>query len=116
MGQRRVNIRLQGRPDVGVTQEFTKALNVHAIFHAASRIGVPHSMEIPVADTAALQQLPVSVLHCPRLQRCVRVGQQIIVSLNVLGGRFQQFQHIIGNGYKTHRTVAFRGLHHQPCA
>ena len=66
MGQRRVNIRLQGRPDVGVTQEFTKALNVHAIFHAASRIGVPHSMEIPVADTAALQQLPVSVLPALR--------------------------------------------------
>ena len=113
--QRRVNIRLQGRPDVGVAQEFTETLDVHAIFHTSGRVGMPHGMEVTVADTTALQQLPVSVLHCPRLQRRVRVGQQISVSLNAMGGHFQQFQHIIGNGYKTHRTAAFRGLHHQMC-
>ena len=39
--QRRVNIRLQGRPDVGVAQEFTETLDVHAIFHTSGRVGMP---------------------------------------------------------------------------
>ena len=115
MGQRRVDIRLQGRPNISMAQELTEALDVHAVFHATGRVGVPEGVEIPVADTAALQQLPVSVLHCPRLHRRVRISQQIVVSPDALGGRFQQRQHIIGNGYKTHRAAAFRGLHHQMC-
>lgn len=115
MGQRRMNIRLQCRPNISVAQKLTEALDVHTILHAPCRVGMSEGVKIPIADTAAFQQLPVSVLQCARFHRRVRVGQQIIVSLNALGGRFQQFQHIIGNGYKTHRTAAFRGLHHQMC-
>ena len=110
-----MDIRLQCRPNISVTQKLTEALDVHTILHAPCRVGMSEGVKIPIADTAAFQQLPVSVLQCARFHRRVRVGQQIIVSLNALGGRFQQFQHIIGNGYKTHRTAAFRGLHHQMC-
>lgn len=102
-----MNIRLQCRPNISVAQKLTEALDVHTILHAPCRVGMSEGVKIPIADTAAFQQLPVSVLQCARFHRRVRVGQQIIVSLNALGGRFQQFQHIIGNGYKTHRTAAF---------
>ena len=41
MGQRRVDIRLQGRPNISMAQELTEALDVHAVFHATGRVGVP---------------------------------------------------------------------------
>lgn len=79
MGQRRVDIRLQGRPDVGVAQKLTEALDVHAIFHAPGRVGVPEGVEVPIADTAALQQLSIPVLQCARLHRCVRIGEKVVI-------------------------------------
>ena len=108
-----MDIRLQCRPNSSVAQKLTEALDVHTILHAPCRVGMSEGVKIPIADTAAFQQLPVSVLQCARFHRRVRVGQQIIVSLNALGGRIQQLKNIIGKGYKTQRTADYRGLLHQ---
>lgn len=110
-----MDIRLQCRPNISVAQKLTEALDVHTILHAPCRVGMSEGVKIPIADTAAFQQLPVSVLQCARFHRRISTGQQITVSLDVLRGRFQQFQHIVGNGDKAHRAAAFWGLYHQMC-
>lgn len=102
-----MDIRLQCRPNISVAQKLTEALDVHTILHAPCRVGMSKGVKIPIADTAAFQQLPVSVLQCARFHRRISTGQQITVSPDVLRGRFQQFQHIVGNGDKAHRAAAF---------
>lgn len=97
-----MNIRLQCRPNISVAQKLTEALDVHTILHAPCRVGMSEGVKIPIADTAAFQQLPVSVLQCARFHRRVRVGQKIIVSLNALGGRFSNSS--ISLGMATRRT------------
>lgn len=90
-----MDIRLQCRPNIGVAQKLAEALDVHAAFHAPCRVGMPHSMKISIAGTAAFQQLPIPVLQCARLHWRVRIGQQVVIFLNILRGCFQQLQHMI---------------------
>ena len=52
--QRRMNVQLQRRFDVSVTQHFADALDVRAVLHAARGKCVPQGMETPVTTRSLL--------------------------------------------------------------
>ena len=91
--QRWVNVQLQRRFDVRVTQHLTDAFDIRAVFNAARGERMPQGMETPVTDAAALQKYGKLVLTGAWVHRPVdQTGHNISVGQHIRGNFPQQEQ------------------------
>ena len=112
---RRVDIELQRRFNVRVTEQLTDAFYIRACLHASRRKRVPQGMKAAVPNAAAPQKHRELILAGARINRSVcAAGHQIGSWRQLRGNPFQQKQQFRVQRYDPLGAVAFRALDQKP--
>lgn len=107
-----VNVELQRRFNVRVTEQLADAFYIRACFHTSRRKRVPQRMKAAVPNAAAPQKHRELILAGARIHRSVcTTGHQIGIWRELRGNPFQQKQQLWMQRYDPLGAVAFRALH-----
>ena len=107
-----VNVELQRRFNVRVTEQLADAFYIRACFHTSRRKRVPQRMKAAVPNAAAPQKHRELILAGARINRSVcTTGHQIGIWRELRGNPFQQKQQLWMQRYDPLGAVAFRALH-----